>query len=119
MVWLPERYPLQSPLVYVCPTPNMVIKSGHSFVDPSGLVHSPCIAHWMRNSDLSSAIQEMAMLFSAEPPLYTKVRCVRACACACVHVCCVLRACVCEWWCAVPAGLVLPCAPTPRDNQRP
>jgi hypothetical protein len=72
MVWLPERYPLQAPLMYVCPTPNMIIKGSHSFVDGSGLVHSPCIAHWMPNSDLSSAVQEMAMLFSAEPPLYTK-----------------------------------------------
>lgn len=35
-VWLPERYPLAPPLVYVVPTPDMVIKPRHSFVDASG-----------------------------------------------------------------------------------
>ena len=35
-VWLPERYPLAAPLVYVVPTPDMVIKPRHSFVDASG-----------------------------------------------------------------------------------
>eukprot|EP00878_Enallax_costatus_P034739 GHUV01038567.1.p1 GENE.GHUV01038567.1~~GHUV01038567.1.p1 ORF type:complete len:217 (-),score=87.66 GHUV01038567.1:204-773(-) len=51
----------------------MIIKTGHSFVDASGLVHSPCINHWLYpTSDLSSTCQEMAMLFGAEPPLYSK-----------------------------------------------
>eukprot|EP00878_Enallax_costatus_P014141 GHUV01014790.1.p1 GENE.GHUV01014790.1~~GHUV01014790.1.p1 ORF type:complete len:436 (+),score=163.77 GHUV01014790.1:629-1936(+) len=73
VVWLPERYPTQAPIVYVSPTPNMIIKTGHSFVDASGLVHSPCINHWLYpTSDLSSTCQEMAMLFGAEPPLYSK-----------------------------------------------
>jgi hypothetical protein len=72
LIWLPERYPSQAPLVYVTPTSNMIVKIGHSFVDPSGLVHSPYLSHWMPNSDLSSTCQEMAMLFGAEPPLYTK-----------------------------------------------
>lgn len=35
-VWLPERYPLAPPLVYVVPTPDMVIKPRHTFVDASG-----------------------------------------------------------------------------------
>ncbi len=35
-IWLPEQYPLAAPLVYVVPTPDMVIKPRHSFVDPSG-----------------------------------------------------------------------------------
>lgn len=72
LIWLPERYPSQAPLVYVTPTSNMIVKIGHSFVDPSGLVRSPYLSHWMPNSDLSSSCQEMAMLFGAEPPLYTK-----------------------------------------------
>jgi hypothetical protein len=72
LIWLPDRYPNQAPLVYVTPTSNMIVKIGHSFVDPSGLVRSPYLGHWMPNSDLSSACQEMAMLFGAEPPLYTK-----------------------------------------------
>lgn len=35
-IWLPERYPLAPPLVYVVPTPDMVIKPRHTFVDASG-----------------------------------------------------------------------------------
>jgi hypothetical protein len=38
IIWLPERYPMHAPLVYVTPTPNMVIKQNHSCVDPSGQV---------------------------------------------------------------------------------
>ena len=34
--WLPEAYPLAPPLAYVVPTPNMVIKAHHAWVDPSG-----------------------------------------------------------------------------------
>lgn len=35
-IWLPERYPLAAPMAYVVPTPDMVIKPRHSFVDASG-----------------------------------------------------------------------------------
>lgn len=45
-LWLPERYPMQPPLMYVVPTPDMVIKPRHTFVDPSGLVASPYLANW-------------------------------------------------------------------------
>lgn len=38
IIWLPERYPVHAPLVYVTPTPNMVIKANHSCVDASGQV---------------------------------------------------------------------------------
>lgn len=35
-IWLPEQYPLAAPMAYVVPTPDMVIKPRHSFVDASG-----------------------------------------------------------------------------------
>lgn len=35
-VWLPERYPLAAPIAWVVPTPDMMIKPRHSFVDGSG-----------------------------------------------------------------------------------
>lgn len=38
VVWLPDRFPVAPPLAYVTPTANMVVKQGHSYVDPSGLV---------------------------------------------------------------------------------
>ena len=45
-LWLPEGYPRAAPLAYVVPTPEMVIKPHHSFVDPSGQVHSSYLRNW-------------------------------------------------------------------------
>lgn len=51
-IWLTEQYPQQAPLTYVVPTPDMIIKPRHSFVDASGekscllasgLTPQPCI----------------------------------------------------------------------------
>ena len=35
-IWLSEQYPLAAPLAYVVPTPDMIIKPRHSFVEASG-----------------------------------------------------------------------------------
>ena len=73
IVWLPERYPVHAPLVYVTPTPNMVIKANHSCVDASGQVRTPYLSRWLHPaSDLSAMVQEMCMVFGAEPPLFSK-----------------------------------------------
>jgi len=45
-LWLPEGYPRAPPLAYVVPTPEMIIKPQHSFVDPSGRVHSSYVRNW-------------------------------------------------------------------------
>ena len=45
-LWLPERYPVAPPMPYVVPTPDMLIKPRHSFVDASGFVRAPCVVHW-------------------------------------------------------------------------
>lgn len=64
---------MQAPLAYVTPTPNMIIKQGHPYVDPSGQVRTPSLTNWLYpSSDLSMMSQEMAMLFGVEPPLYSK-----------------------------------------------
>ncbi|KAL0026775.1 hypothetical protein WJX77_000858 [Trebouxia sp. C0004] len=36
-LWLPERYPNLAPIMYVVPTPDMIIKPRHAFVDASGV----------------------------------------------------------------------------------
>lgn len=46
-VWLPEQFPLAPPIVYVVPTPDMMIKPGHSVVDPSGSVASLYLENWL------------------------------------------------------------------------
>ncbi|KAI8467154.1 MAG: UEV domain-containing protein, partial [Monoraphidium minutum] len=73
IIWLPERYPMHAPLVYVTPTPNMVIKHNHSCVEPQGQVRTPYLSAWLYpSSDLSAMVQEMCMVFGAEPPLFSK-----------------------------------------------
>ena len=37
-MFLPEGFPSQPPICYVQPTPNMIIKPGHTMVDGSGMV---------------------------------------------------------------------------------
>jgi len=45
-LWLPDRYPLEAPMLYVRPTPDMIIKPRHSFVDASGFVRSSYVVNW-------------------------------------------------------------------------
>lgn len=45
-LWLPERYPEEAPILYVVPTPDMIIKPRHSFVDSSGVVRNASVVHW-------------------------------------------------------------------------
>jgi ubiquitin-protein ligase len=40
-VWLGEEYPRMPPIVYVEPTPDMIIKPRHTFVNASGSVDIP------------------------------------------------------------------------------
>ncbi|GAB4822413.1 hypothetical protein N2152v2_009459 [Parachlorella kessleri] len=72
-LWLPERYPLAAPLAYVVPTADMVIKPRHSYVDPSGLVGSPYLRNWAYPaSNLREMAQDTSILFSGDPPLFSK-----------------------------------------------
>ncbi|KAL4433713.1 hypothetical protein ABPG75_000154 [Micractinium tetrahymenae] len=72
-VWLSERYPLAPPFVYVVPTPDMVIKPRHTFVDASGLVNTLYITQWQYPaSNLREMAQDMSMHFGEDPPLFSK-----------------------------------------------
>ncbi len=73
VIWLTDKYPQSAPLMYVTPTPNMIIKQNHSFVDPSGMVHTPCITNWLYpRSNLLDTVTEMSIIFGSETPLYSK-----------------------------------------------
>lgn len=70
------RHPVETPRVYVRPISTMMIKPGHSFVNPDGLVSTD---HVLRASGTSynaysmvNFIYAMADLFGNEPPLFTK-----------------------------------------------
>mmetsp|Transcript_5390 Transcript_5390/g.16321 ORF Transcript_5390/g.16321 Transcript_5390/m.16321 type:complete len:285 (+) Transcript_5390:374-1228(+) len=74
VIWLEEHYPRCAPLVYVRPTPNMVIKHGHTYVDNSGQVAIPLLQNWTysQNNTLVDVVLQMSQVFGAEPPLYSR-----------------------------------------------
>eukprot|EP00197_Chlamydomonas_leiostraca_P016157 CAMPEP_0202860114 /NCGR_PEP_ID=MMETSP1391-20130828/1960_1 /ASSEMBLY_ACC=CAM_ASM_000867 /TAXON_ID=1034604 /ORGANISM="Chlamydomonas leiostraca, Strain SAG 11-49" /LENGTH=642 /DNA_ID=CAMNT_0049539249 /DNA_START=110 /DNA_END=2038 /DNA_ORIENTATION=- len=73
VIWLPERYPYEAPLPYVVPTPNMVIKGGHPYVDRNGQVTTPGVRAWsFPTSNLVDLTLEMSRVFGNDPPLYSQ-----------------------------------------------
>jgi len=76
-IWIPEPYPGYPPLVYVTPTPNMYIASEKcAYVDTSGLVMLPYLAHWDPSSySIAGLIGVLVSVFSANPPVFSKSTC--------------------------------------------
>ena len=72
-VFLLEAYPRAAPLVYVCPTPDMIVKPRHASVEPSGKVACDCLRQWMPpRSNLVELGRNLSTLFSNDPPLFSK-----------------------------------------------
>ncbi|KAL1902095.1 Suppressor protein stp22 of temperature-sensitive alpha-factor receptor and arginine permease [Ceratocystis pirilliformis] len=70
-IWVPHAYPREPPIVYVTPTPKMVVRPGQH-VDPQGQVYHPYISGWSTFWDKSTIIDMLAILidvFAKEPPL--------------------------------------------------
>ncbi|KAJ7284248.1 hypothetical protein O6H91_16G050800 [Diphasiastrum complanatum] len=71
--WLLESYPRSSPLVYVSPTRDMIIKPRHPYVDASGMVSAPYLQQWLYPlSNLVELVQNLSLLFGQDPPLYSR-----------------------------------------------
>ncbi|GJQ12312.1 hypothetical protein GpartN1_g4711.t1 [Galdieria partita] len=72
-IWIPIGYPQYPPLVHVVPTSSMILKQGHRYMDPQGVVHHEVLSRW--NSQmygLSTIIQVLEVIFSQEPPVFAK-----------------------------------------------
>ncbi|KAG6538502.1 protein ELC-like [Zingiber officinale] len=76
VIWLLESYPRRPPAVYLTPTRDMLVKPGHSLVDPSGLVREdavPYLRSWVYPaSNLVDLVRSLSHLFGIDPPLYTR-----------------------------------------------
>ncbi|KAK9051481.1 hypothetical protein SSX86_028108 [Deinandra increscens subsp. villosa] len=73
VIWLMESYPRHPPLVYVNPTRDMVIKRGHPYVNPSGLVSIPCLQNWIYpSSNLVDLARDLSTYFGRDPPLFSR-----------------------------------------------
>jgi ESCRT-I complex subunit TSG101 len=59
-VWLPLNYPLSAPMIYVKPTPNMLIRTS-KYVD-----------NWKQDSSLLLFLRVLQQIFSVEPPVYSR-----------------------------------------------
>ena len=72
-LWLPERYPNVPPIMYVVPTPDMIIKPRHAFVDASGIVNTPYLRNWQQpHSTLMIMCNDISIQFGQDPPLFSK-----------------------------------------------
>jgi len=71
--FLTEDYPKRGPLCYVCPTPNMLIKTNHQHVDQHGLCYLPYLHEWnKKTSHLCGSIGALAGVFEKDPFIYSK-----------------------------------------------
>ncbi|KAJ1769201.1 suppressor protein stp22 of temperature-sensitive alpha-factor receptor and arginine permease [Coemansia sp. RSA 1843] len=68
--WLPRGFPEAPPMTFVTPTRRMVIKVSNS-VDGRGRVYHPYMTGWSNTSTLVELFQNLIMLFSKEPPVYS------------------------------------------------
>ncbi|KAF2352525.1 Steadiness box (SB) domain [Trinorchestia longiramus] len=71
-LWLLDNHPYSSPMAFVKPTSEMLIKASRH-VDQNGKVYLPYLHEWNPNSsDLIGLVQVMIMTFSEMPPVYAK-----------------------------------------------
>jgi ESCRT-I complex subunit TSG101 len=69
-LWITENYPLQPPIVYVTPTPQMIITPRHRHVDSSGFCYLPYLSNWNQSySNLVDLAYALIKIFSADPPV--------------------------------------------------
>lgn len=71
MFWIPRLYPSVGPLVFVKPTPNMLIHPGNH-VDINGICYHPYLSYWQNGNSINEFVEIMRDVFSKEPPVYAK-----------------------------------------------
>ncbi|KAF2122938.1 UEV domain-containing protein [Lophiotrema nucula] len=73
-IWVPHNYPRESPLVYVTPEKDMVVRSGQH-VGGDGRIYHPYLAQWEQYWDKSTIFDFLAVLrgvFAKEPPVRSR-----------------------------------------------
>jgi len=72
-LWIIPTYPLNSPICFVVPTKDMVIKSQHKNVDTDGRCYLPYLTQWKPEvSNLVDLITALTHIFGVEPPVFQK-----------------------------------------------
>ncbi|KAA1469486.1 UEV-domain-containing protein [Dentipellis sp. KUC8613] len=73
-IWLTRDYPKEPPIAYVVPTADMLVKPG-KYMDVSGRSSMEYLQNWARKSEgcsLSALLDALQLLFSQDPPVYSK-----------------------------------------------
>jgi len=69
-IWVVDAYPLAPPVIYVTPTPDMVIKPKHRHVDSTGMVYLPYLSTWNATScNILNLASVMSQIFGQDPPV--------------------------------------------------
>ncbi|KAF2865148.1 UEV domain-containing protein [Massariosphaeria phaeospora] len=73
-IWIPHAYPRESPIVYVTPSQDMLVRPGQH-VSGDGKIYHPYLAQWAKYWDKSTLFDFLAVLrgvFAKEPPVRSK-----------------------------------------------
>ncbi|KAF2710223.1 UEV-domain-containing protein [Pleomassaria siparia CBS 279.74] len=73
-IWVPHAYPRESPIVYVTPSQDMLVRPGQH-VSGDGRVYHPYLAQWAKYWDKSTIFDFLAVLravFAKEPPVRSR-----------------------------------------------
>ncbi|KAF2269943.1 UEV-domain-containing protein [Lojkania enalia] len=73
-IWVPHAYPRESPIVYVTPSQDMIVRPGQH-VSGDGRIYHPYLAQWGKYWDKSTIFDFLAVLrgvFAKEPPVRSK-----------------------------------------------
>ncbi|KAH7132245.1 UEV domain-containing protein [Dendryphion nanum] len=73
-IWVPHAYPREPPIVYVVPSPDMIVRPGQH-VSGDGRIYHPYLAQWGQYWDKSTIFDFLAVLrgvFAKEPPVRSK-----------------------------------------------
>ncbi|PVI05207.1 UEV-domain-containing protein [Periconia macrospinosa] len=74
VIWIPHNYPRESPIVYVTPSQDMLVRPGQH-VSGDGRVYHPYLAQWGKYWDKSTLFDFLAVLrgvFAKEPPVRSR-----------------------------------------------
>lgn len=76
-IWILDTHPYNPPMVFVKPTSSMQIKQGRN-VDANGKVDLPYLRDWRYpQSDLLGLIQILVIVFSEDPPVFSRAQALR------------------------------------------
>ncbi|KAM5439311.1 Suppressor protein stp22 of temperature-sensitive alpha-factor receptor and arginine permease [Microsporum ferrugineum] len=73
-IWIPNLYPDACPMIYVTPTPDMLVRPGQH-VSSDGRIYHHYLAHWAEARDRSTLVDFLLILkdvFTKEPPVISK-----------------------------------------------